>query len=714
MRKRAAAGLRTRMQKVLRRRLESMKNLNSSTVDEIIQQLVSNYPEYKRHNRRSFIGMVEDSLYQLKSRQTQSPLEENNSSSDDDDNGAVSEPGEKGEPEPQFDLTKSMLHASYAGSNIKKKKRKEVEKNLELELDVSILKFGEEEGGARFKDLGGMKDLLEQLEMEVLVLLYHPQLPGHLGVDPVSGLLLHGPPGCGKTKLAHAIANETGVPFYKISATELVSGVSGESEENIRELFQNAYKTAPSIIFIDEIDAIASKRDTLQREMERRIVTQLMACMDANSYSFTSSNDDRRGYVLVIGATNRPNVLDPAIRRSGRLDYEIELSVPDENTRLQILSVLAKNKRLKGFVDLPKIARSTPGFVGADLKALVNKAGYLASTRIFNERKSKLSRDSVEEEQSKEWLKGSLTPEEMEKISITMADLKEAITKVQPSSRREGFSAIPDVKWEDVGGLDLLRKELDQHIVSRIKYPEKCERFGLNLEVGVLLYGPPGCGKTLIAKAVANEAGANFIYVKGPELLNKYVGESELAVRTLFSRARTCSPCIVFFDEVDALTTNRGKEEGSVIDRLVNQLLLELNGEDKRRGVFVIGATNRPEVMDKAILRPGRFGKLLYVPLPVARERCLILKALTRNRPLDASVDLDAIGRMEACNNFSGADLAALVDQAAQIALQDDLSESETIKTAHFEQAVINISPSVGPKQRQHYQILSETLKATT
>ncbi|KAB1212364.1 hypothetical protein CJ030_MR5G025132 [Morella rubra] len=685
--------------------------------------------------------------------------EEEDSSSDRGD-GAVSTSedavyGEKMEP-PLFDVMASSLRATYMDSS-KKPETAAAEENLELEVaskeanKIGFVDGGDRGGerlgaelskgksggtevgkgdeGPRFRDLGGMEGVLEELKMEVIVPLYHPQLPRLLGVRPMAGILLHGPPGCGKTKLAHAIANETGVPFYKISATEVVSGVSGASEENIRDLFSKAYRTAPSIVFIDEIDAIASKRENLQREMERRIVTQLMTCMDesqtlihaADANSNSESSVQRPGYVLVIGATNRPDAVDPALRRPGRFDREIVLGVPDENARAEILSVLARNLRVEGSFDLLKIARSTPGFVGADLAALANKAGNLAMKRIIDERKSNLSKDSTTEEYAEDWWRQPWLPEEMAKLTITMADFEEAVRMVQPSSRREGFSAIPNVKWEDVGGLDSLRKEFDRYIVRRIKFPEDYEGFGVDLETGFLLYGPPGCGKTLIAKAVANEAGANFIHIKGPELLNKYVGESELAVRTLFSRARTCSPCILFFDEVDALTTKRGKEGGWVVERLLNQLLIELDGAEQRRGVFVIGATNRPEVMDRAVLRPGRFGKLLYVPLPSPYERGLILEALGRKKPIDASVDLCIIGQMEACENLSGADLAALINEAAMIALEEKLTSTEstsdaapsTIKTQHFERALGKISPSVSHKQKEYYKILSESLKAT-
>ncbi|XP_076907555.1 cell division control protein 48 homolog C-like [Bidens hawaiensis] len=714
---------------------------------------------------------------EAKSESEESESESEEEEDDDDDISAVSTSEDDVYSlkfEPDFDLTKSMLRSKYTksaknvelevvtNSNNKETKKLDMVKEAKTVKSRAVkvkargnkssddsngLSVDDDGGGGdangkddgpMFKDLGGMDAVLDELKMEVIVPLYHHELPRRLGVRPMSGILLHGPPGCGKTKLAHAIANETGCPFYKISATELVSGISGASEENIRELFSKAYRTAPSIVFIDEIDAIASKRENLQREMERRIVTQLMTCMDEshrvakpdeNSKS-TELPNDKPGYVLVIGATNRPDAVDLALRRPGRFDREISLGVPDENARIKILSVLTRNLKLEGAFDLVKISRSTPGFVGADLAALVNKAGNLAMKRIIDLRKMELSIESTDTEQNEDWWKKEWTPEEMDKLSISMSDFEVAAKLVQPSSRREGFSSVPNVKWGDVGGLDLLRREFDRYIVRRIKYPNEYEEYGVDLETGFLLYGPPGCGKTLIAKAVANEAGANFIHIKGPELLNKYVGESELAVRTIFSRARTCSPCILFFDEVDALTTKRGKEGGWVVERLLNQLLIELDGADQRKGVYIIGATNRPEVMDRAVLRPGRFGKLMYVPLPNQDERGLILKALSRNKPLDADVDLIAIARSEACANLSGADLSALMNEAAMVAVEEKFSKIEaaaleetsesclggmphTIKAVHFEQALGKITPSVSDKQKQYYQVLSESFKAS-
>ncbi|XP_074274947.1 cell division control protein 48 homolog C-like [Silene latifolia] len=749
---------------IIRRRIDSCK-INHLSTDDIADHLYSSYPDYKHFKLLPFRRKIKQLLdqYDAVKPQTDSPgptrkkrRQSPHDDVDDVSSGAEHTSDEDGvygeDVEPEFDVMKSLLRERYNNLTPKKAATGKsiggggggVERNVEVE-DVrreknitggvaagAVEKSGSElveegevkgkgkEGGIRFKDFGGIKKVIDELLMEVIVPLYHPQLPEWIGVKPMSGILLHGPPGCGKTRLAQAIANETGVPFYQISATEVVSGVSGASEENIRELFSKAYQNAPSIVFIDEIDAIASKRENLQREMERRIVTQLLTCMDESHriVKNTDKNSDieradkKSGYVLVIGATNRPDAVDAALRRPGRFDREIALGVPDENARADILSVLTQNLRLAGDFDLMKIAKATPGFVGADLAALANKAGNLAMQRIIDLRRSELSK--VEETPAEEWWKEPWSPEEMAKLNITMTDFEEAAKSVQPSSRREGFSTIPDVKWEDVGGLNELRKQFELYIVNRIKYPTQYEESGVDLETGFLLYGPPGCGKTLIAKAVANEAGANFIHIKGPELLNKYVGESESHVRRIFSRARTCAPCIIFFDEVDALTTERGKEGGWVVERLLNQLLIELNGGDHRRGVYVIGATNRPEVMDHALLRPGRFGKLLYVPLPSSSERGLILKALARKKPIDESVNLLDIG--ERCENMSGADLAALVNEAAMAALEEKLTSNTTISTKinslHFEQALSKVKPSVSDKIKQSYHKLSQTFRA--
>ncbi|KAI0525057.1 hypothetical protein KFK09_004447 [Dendrobium nobile] len=661
--------------------------------------------------------------------------------------------------EPECDVTKSMLRERYAKQS-EQSFKKEEEKNVEIEavahekrkIVISIKKggvsgkeapvvglgaVGSDHGssmvsgetgreGPRFQDLGGLNMVLEDLLMEVIVPLCHPELPKRLGVRPTAGILLHGPPGCGKTKLACAIANETGVPFYKISATDVISGVSGASEESIRDLFNKAYRTAPSIVFIDEIDAIASKRENLQREMERRIVTQLMTCMDESQQILRAIDSDSSpeayekitnrmsDYVLVIGATNRPDAIDQALRRPGRFDREIALGVPDENARAEILSVLTRNLRIEGKFDCFMIARFTPGFVGADLAALVSKAGNLAMKRIIDKRRFQLK-------ENVDWWRHPWSPEEIENLSFTMLDFEEATKLVQPSTRREGFSSIPNIKWEDVGGLDSLKKEINRYIIQRIKHPEDYEELGVDMEVGFMLYGPPGCGKTLIAKAVANEAGVNFIHIKGPEILRKYVGESEQEVRTIFRRARTCSPCILFFDEVDALTPKRGREGAWVVERVLNQLLVELDGADQRHGVYVIGATNRLEVIEPAILRPGRFGRLFYVPLPSADERALILKALCRKKPVSPDFDYNVFASREACRNLSGADLAALVNEAAMIVKEEkqmhvdqgiSYDEPLVIKTSHFEKALERIIPSVSEEKRRYYEALSQNFRS--
>ncbi|CAN1228201.1 Cell division control protein 48 homolog C [Linum grandiflorum] len=703
--------------------------------DDIIQHLRHQFPNYRRmahqslakNVRQIFEAPPSSSLRQKRSRTDESEEEllqqmqgkrvRKISANRSSESSVCNSDSNSEYAEPEFDLMRSMLRDSYApeknieveaASSSKDKDRSNRGKGKALSSDSMEVKDSEDQGPT-FDDFGGLEKVLDELETDVLMPLYYPHLLKKLGVRPVSGILLHGPPGCGKTKLARAIANETGVPFYQISATEAVSGVSGASEEYIRELFSKAYRTAPSIIFIDEIDAIGSKRENLQREMERRIVTQLMTCMD----EYHKQAEQRSSYVLVIAATNRPDAIDSALRRPGRFDREIMLGVPDEDARVQILSVVTSKCTLEGSLDLSQIARLTPGFVGADLDALSSKAGNLALRRVAALKRSTLSSEELPlPARGRRGLwKTPWSDEEVEKLAITNDDFEKAAKLVQPSLTREGFSSVPNVTWEDVGGLEKIRNALEDGVV---RSPKK----------GILLFGPPGCGKTLIAKAAAHESGANFIHVKGPELLNKYVGESELAVRNLFTRARHCAPCIIFMDEVDALMTDRAREGGWVVSRLVNQLLIELqDGADQRQGVFVIGATNRPEVIDPALLRPGRLGKHVLVSLPSAEDRCLILKTLARGMPLDPSVDLDAIGRMEACENLSGADLNQLMEDAAEIALKEasktrstkmDKTCRSTINMSHFEQALKQISPSVTRKQVRFYETWAEKISKSS
>ncbi|KAK9058993.1 hypothetical protein SSX86_021611 [Deinandra increscens subsp. villosa] len=729
--------------KLLRRRIEETYGSSTPSINEVMGSLRAKYPEYRWQKPQLLSRLVkqtldsdedgkgkrritdEDSRSTKKAKQIdireqmletkhvaggwmelQSELSDSVSTCEDDSRL-------------EFDLTKSMIRDKYRRRSKTKTKTKK-----KVDHFPAAAKVGSN-GGPRLKDIGGMDDILKELKLEVILPLVEPELLAILGVSPVAGILFHGPPGCGKTRLARAIANEAGVPFYKVSSTDLVSGVSGASEESIRELFSKAYATAPSIVFIDEIDAIASKRENLQREMEKRIVTQLMTCMEEDT------RDVKLGHVLVIGATNRPDALDPALRRPGRFDREIRLDVPDESARIKILSLLTRDVKLDANFDPVKISRATPGFVGADLAALVNKAGLLALSRTVCGRESTRSStaEQNEEEDDDSWRK--LTPKEKADLIITMSDIEEATKRVQPSSKREGFATIPNVKWEDVGGLHLLRTEFHRHIVNSIKYSYEYEASGISSHTGFLLYGPHGCGKTLIAKAVANEAGANFIHIEGPELMSKYVGETEKAVRTIFSHARTCSPCIIFFDEVDALATKRGNEGAWVVERPLMQLMLELDGGNQRKGVYVIGATNRPEVIDRALLRPGRLGKHMYVSLPNQEERGLIVEALSRNKHLDADVDLIAIARSEACANFSGADLSDLMNEAALAALEEHIIRTEAaahegtsvplsqsfvpakIKAVHIERAFRKIKPSVSDKEIQYYDLMAKRFSAS-
>lgn len=622
-----------------------------------------------------------------------------------------------------------------------------------------------------YSDLGGIDDVLADIKELIEYPLKHPEVYAWLGVEPPRGVLLHGPPGCGKTALAHAIANECQVPFLRVSAPEVVSGMSGESEAKLRALFQEATDLAPCIVFIDEIDAIFPKRDQAQREMERRIVAQMLTCMDDLSSIPPSATDNKQRieeegdlsdsnavksshpHVIVIGATNRPDAMDPALRRAGRFDREISLGIPTEAGRMRILQVISRKLRLEGNFDFMRVAKMTPGFVGADLTALCKEAAAIAVTRIFQHTSS--SSDKSEAIHSNSGLSslphhaslsllsnplpnvlsiglpperfgaGPLTLPELQGLAITMNDFDSAVHKVQPSIRREGFATTPDVTWEDVGSLDEIKEELSFSITQPIRHPERFEAMGLPSAAGVLLYGPPGCGKTLVAKAVAADASANFISIKGPELLNKYVGESEKAVRQLFSRARAAKPCVLFFDEMDALAPRRGGDSSNqAAERLVNQLLTEMDGVESRSGVYLIAATNRPDMIDPALLRPGRLEKILYVPLPPPDGRVSVLRALTRRSPLHSSVDIEVIGRSDKCDGFSGADMAALVREASVIALKESLethpletameSSSETshplavkpvslVFPRHFDAAMDRVLPSVSKRDVKMY-----------
>eukprot|EP01135_Chromosphaera_perkinsii_P011203 Nk52_evm30s2356 gene=Nk52_evmTU30s2356 len=585
---------------------------------------------------------------------------------------------------------------------------------------------------AGYKDLGGIENCLQDIRELIEYPLSHPEIYTHLGVEPPRGILLHGPPGCGKTLLANAIAGEMGVPFLKIAAPEVVSGMSGESEAKVRHLFKEAAELAPCLIFIDEIDAITPKRETAQREMERRIVAQLLTCMDEIALDKTDGKP-----VIVIGATNRPDSLDSALRRAGRFDREICMGIPDCKAREGILRVLCEKLRLEGDFNYHELAKDCPGYVGADLMALCKEAAVLAVNRIFGEL---YKRDEVVSEQGKENTSGSkqsvvdrghvsdtlksfsepLTEEQLLPLAISLDDFENALKKVQPSSKREGFTMSPNVTWEDVGALEEIRHELKITITAPIKKPELFESVGLTSPTGVLLYGPPGCGKTLLAKAVANECSANFISVKGPELLNKYVGESERAIRQVFERARNSSPCIIFFDEIDSLCPKRSSSSGEshASERVVNQLLTEMDGLDGRKQVFVVAATNRPDIIDPAMLRPGRLDKLLFVPLPSSNGRYSILKTLLRNTPC-AHLDIREIADDKRCEGFTGADLSSLVREASVCAVSEKLLDESAmmsdsklfVEDRHFQYAFSKVMPSVSAKDESRYLSLQASLR---
>ncbi|KAF9006764.1 AAA-domain-containing protein [Hymenopellis radicata] len=590
---------------------------------------------------------------------------------------------------------------------------------------------------ARLSDLGGVDACVEKMLEIVAMPLCHPEVYLHTGVQPPRGVLLHGPPGCGKTLLANAMAGELGMPFINISAPSIVSGMSGESEKTLRDAFDEAKRVAPCILFIDEIDAVTPKRESAQREMERRIVAQFLTCMDDMSWE---KNEHKP--VIVIGATNRPDSLDAALRRAGRFDHEISMGVPDDEGRERILRVLCAKLRLEGDFNFAAFAKATPGYVGADLSALTAAAGIIAVKRIFKQlSEGTLTLPSVSTDQDTDMQvdevvqpseifastsqalptpltsslsfptssihsiahflnahPDSLTTQQLEPLYITAADFTVALTQVQPSSKREGFATVPDVSWADIGALHRTRDELHMAIVQPIRRPE------LFREVGI----EAACG-TLLAKAVANESRRTLSALK-------YVGESERAVRQVFSRARASSPCVIFFDELDALVPRRDDNLSESSARVVNTLLTELDGLDARKSVYVIAATNRPDMIDPAML--------LYVDLPRPEERAEIVRTMTRKVPLGCAMqDVEDVVR-ERCDGFSGADLAALVREAGVIALRrtlgaldlmDETSSAEdrprvTVGIADFVSALDKVGPSVSVKQRKKYEALKSKL----
>ena len=524
-----------------------------------------------------------------------------------------------------------------------------------------------------YEDIGGLSHAIQKIREMVELPLKHPEVFKRLGIEPPKGVLLYGPPGCGKTLLAKAVANETNANFKLINGPEIMSKFYGQSEERLREIFREASENAPSIIFIDEIDAIAPKREETTGEVERRIVSQLLALMDGLQ---------SRGQVIVIAATNRPNAIDPALRRPGRFDREIEIGVPDKNGRLEILQIHTRGMPLAKDVNLEEIADITHGFVGADLAALCREAAMRTLRRF-------LPQIDLEKE--------TIPTEVLQKMEVTREDFIEALKEVQPSAMREVLIETPNVCWDDIGGLENVKQALKEAVEWPLKHPEVFKRMGITPPKGVLLTGPPGTGKTLLAKAVATESEANFISVKGPEILSKWVGESEKAIRDIFRRARTVAPAIIFFDEIDAVAPRKdmGYGDSRVTERVISQLLTEMDGLENLRGVVVIAATNRPDLLDPALLRPGRFDRILEVPVPDKNARLQIFRIHTRNMPLAEDVNLEKLA--EITEGYVGADIEALCREAALTALREDMN-AQKVYWKHFEKAMEVVKPTMKRK----------------
>ncbi|MEM1805924.1 MAG: CDC48 family AAA ATPase [Ignisphaera sp.] len=535
-----------------------------------------------------------------------------------------------------------------------------------------------------WEDIGDLEEVKEKIREIVELPLKHPELFERLGIEPPKGILLYGPPGCGKTLLAKALANETGAYFIAINGPEIMSKYYGESEQRLRQIFEEAEKNAPAIIFIDEIDALAPKREEVVGEVEKRVVAQLLTLMDGLK---------ERGRVVVIGATNRPEAVDPALRRPGRFDREIEVPPPDRRARREILAVHTRNVPLSEDVDLDKLAEITHGYTGADLSALVKEAAMNALRRFLKGHAIDLDKP--------------IPSELLQKLKVTMMDFLNAMRNVAPSLMREVLIEIPEVRWDDIGGLDIVKQQLREAVEWPLKYPQIFEQAGIRPPKGILLYGPPGCGKTLLAKAAATESGANFIAVKGPEILSKWVGESEKAIREIFRRARRAAPALIFFDEIDAIAAMRGHDVSGVTDRIVNQLLTEMDGIEPLRGVVVIGATNRPDLLDPALLRPGRFDRIIYVPPPDLKARYEILKIHTRKIALAEDVDLIELAKMT--EGYSGADIENLVREAVMLALREDI-RPRPISYKYFRKAMEQIKPSLTAEGLQAYERVREEL----
>jgi transitional endoplasmic reticulum ATPase len=545
-----------------------------------------------------------------------------------------------------------------------------------------------------YEDIGGLHEEIQRVREMVELPLRHPELFQRLGIEPPKGVLLHGPPGCGKTLLARAVANESEANFYSINGPEIMSKFYGESEARLREIFQQAQQNAPSIIFVDELDAIAPKREEVTGEVERRVVAQLLALMDGLS---------GRGNVIVIGATNRPSALDPALRRPGRFDREIEISVPDKKGRYEVLQIHTRGMPLVPYkegekgegVNLDRLAEMTHGYTGADLSALGRETAMKALRRY-------LPQINLEEER--------IPPSVLEKMEVQMSDFESAYKELTPTAMREVYIEVSTVHWDDVGGLEDVKQHLKEAVEWPLKNPEMFSRLGIRPPRGIMLYGPPGCGKTLLARAVATESEANFITIKGPEVFSKWVGESEKAIREVFRKARMAAPAVIFLDEIDSITPRRGMgmSDSGVSERVISQLLTEMDGLISLQDIVVIAATNRPDMVDSAVLRPGRFDRLIYVPEPDDKSRLQIFKIYTKTKPIKSDVDLNQLAMLT--KYYSGADIESLCREAAMHALRLDVNSRE-VSMKDFQDAMREMGPSITPDMEKWYKSFMQQIR---
>jgi len=568
-----------------------------------------------------------------------------------------------------------------------------------------------------YDDIGGCRKQMAQIRELVELPLRHPQLFKSIGIKPPRGILMYGPPGTGKTLMARAVANETGAFFFLINGPEIMSKMAGESESNLRKAFEEAEKNSPAIIFIDEIDAIAPKREKTNGEVERRVVSQLLTLMDGMK---------ARSNVVVMAATNRPNSIDPALRRFGRFDREIDIGIPDPTGRLEILRIHTKNMKLDPDVDLERIASETHGYVGSDIASLCSEAA-------MQQIREKMDLIDLEED--------TIDAEVLDSLAVTMDNFRYALGVSNPSALRETVVEVPTVTWNDIGGLEKVKQELQETVQYPVEHPEKFLKFGMSPSKGVLFYGPPGCGKTLLAKAIANECQANFISIKGPELLTMWFGESEANVRDVFDKARAAAPCVMFFDELDSIAKARGNsagDAGGAGDRVLNQILTEMDGMNAKKNVFVIGATNRPDQIDPALLRPGRLDQLIYIPLPDEASRLGVLKATLRKSPIANDVDLPYLAK--STHGYSGADLTEICQRTAKLAIRESIDKEmrrdlekrarveagedvgmdedveevdlvPEITRAHFEEAMKYARRSVSDQDIRKYEMFSQSLQ---